>query len=71
MARIKLVYLGGGSTRAAGTMASLIANEFSEASSDAHLSALMAVGFTLFVITIIVNALARLLVRRVSHGRPR
>ena len=26
MARIKLVYLGGGSTRAAGTMASLIAN---------------------------------------------
>ena len=53
------------------TMASLIANEFSEASSDAHLSALMAVGFTLFVITIIVNALARLLVRRVSHGRPR
>jgi len=53
------------------TMASLIANEFSEASSDAHLSALMAVGFTLFAITIIVNALARLLVRRVSHGRSR
>ena len=26
MARIKLVYLGGGSTRAAGTMASLMAN---------------------------------------------
>ncbi|HET7550043.1 MAG TPA: phosphate ABC transporter permease subunit PstC [Gemmatimonadaceae bacterium] len=49
------------------TMASLIANEFSEASSDAHLSALMAVGFTLFVITIMVNAIARLLVRRVSQ----
>src|SRR5690606_655886 len=50
------------------TMASLIANEFSEASGDAHLSALMAVGFTLFAITIIVNAIARLLVRRVSRG---
>jgi phosphate transport system permease protein len=50
------------------TMASLIANEFSEASSDAHLSALMAVGFTLFVITIIVNAIARWLVWRVSRG---
>jgi phosphate transport system permease protein len=48
------------------TMASLIANEFSEASSDAHLSALMAVGFALFVITIIVNAIARWLVWRVS-----
>jgi phosphate transport system permease protein len=50
------------------TMASLIANEFSEASSDAHLSALMAVGFTLLVITIIVNAIARWLVWRVSRG---
>ena len=50
------------------TMASLIANEFSEASSDAHLSALMAVGFTLLVITIIVNAVARWLVWRVGGG---
>jgi ABC-type phosphate transport system permease subunit len=50
------------------TMASLIANEFSEASSDAHLSALMAVGFTLLVITIIVNAIARWLVWRVGGG---
>jgi phosphate transport system permease protein len=51
------------------TMASLIANEFSEASSDAHLSALMAVGFALFGITVVVNAVARLLVRRVSGGK--
>lgn len=50
------------------TMASLIANEFSEASGDLHLSALMAVGFTLFVITIVVNAIARWLVWRVSRG---
>jgi phosphate transport system permease protein len=48
------------------TMASLIANEFSEATSDAHLSALMAVGAVLFLITIVVNALARWLVWSVS-----
>ena len=41
------------------TMASLIANEFSEATSDLHLSALMAVGAVLFLITIGVNAIAR------------
>ncbi len=49
------------------TMASVIANEFSEASSDLHLSALMAVGFVLFVITVIVNAIARWLVWEVSR----
>ncbi|HZS59322.1 MAG TPA: phosphate ABC transporter permease subunit PstC [Gemmatimonadaceae bacterium] len=50
------------------TMASVIANEFSEASGDLHLSALMAVGFVLFVITIVVNAIARWLVWEVSRG---
>ena len=50
------------------TMASLIANEFAEASGDVHLSALMAVGLTLFVVTLIVNAFARLLVWRVARG---
>jgi phosphate transport system permease protein len=49
------------------TMASLIANEFSEATSDLHLSALMAVGFILFMITIVVNGIARWLVWQVSH----
>ena len=38
----------------------------SEATSDIHLSALMAVGFVLFLITFIVNAIARWLVWRVS-----
>ena len=51
------------------TMASLIANEFSEATSDLHLSALMAVGAILFVITLIVNAGARWLVWQVSGDR--
>jgi phosphate transport system permease protein len=53
------------------TMASLIANEFSEATSDIHLSALMAVGFVLFLITLVVNALARWLVWRVGGGEVR
>ena len=51
------------------TMASLIANEFSEATGDLHLSALMAVGFVLFVVTLIVNGIARWLVWRVARGR--
>jgi phosphate transport system permease protein len=51
------------------TMASLIANEFSEATTDIHLSALMAVGFVLFLITLLVNAVARWLVRRVGEVR--
>ena len=50
------------------TMASLIANEFSEASDDMHLAALMAVGFVLLVLTLIVNAIARWLVWRVARN---
>ena len=47
-------------------MASQIANQFAEASSDQQRSALMALGFVLFVITLVVNGLARWLVWRVS-----
>jgi phosphate transport system permease protein len=50
-------------------MASLIATEFSEATNDLHLSALMAVGAALLVITLIVNGVARWLVWSVSRGR--
>ena len=50
------------------TMAAAIANEFSEATTDLYLSALFEVGLILFVITVIVNALARLLVWRVARG---
>lgn len=50
------------------TMASLIANEFTEATNDLHLSALMAVGAMLLLITFIVNGIARVLVYRVSKG---
>lgn len=49
------------------TMASLIANEFAEATGELHLSALMAVGAVLFSITLVVNAVARWLVWRVAR----
>jgi phosphate transport system permease protein len=49
------------------TMSALLANEFGEASSDAHLSALMAVAGLLLVITLVVNMLARWLVWRVRR----
>ncbi|GIV18774.1 MAG: phosphate transport system permease protein [Armatimonadota bacterium] len=50
------------------TMASVIANEFTEATSPLYLSSLTEIGLLLFVITLLVNALARLLVWRVSRG---
>jgi phosphate transport system permease protein len=53
------------------TMASVIANEFSEATSDTYLSALVEVGLALFLVTIIVNIMAQLLVWSVTRGMPR
>jgi phosphate transport system permease protein len=52
------------------TMASVIANEFSEATSDTYLSALVEVGLALFLVTIVVNILAQLLVWSVTRGMP-
>lgn len=52
------------------TMASVLANEFSEATGDIYLSALIEIGLALFFVTIIVNALARLLVWTVTRGQP-
>jgi phosphate transport system permease protein len=51
------------------TMASLIANEFSEATNDLHLSALMGIGAVLFVVTIIVNTIARWLVWQTGRNK--
>jgi phosphate transport system permease protein len=50
------------------TMAAAIANEFSEAVGDLHLSALAYVAFLLFLVTVAVNAGARLLIWRVARG---
>jgi phosphate transport system permease protein len=52
------------------TMASVIANEFSEATGDLYLSALVEVGLGLFIVTIIVNIAAGLLVWSVTRGMP-
>jgi len=52
------------------TLASVIANEFSEATGDLYLSALVEIGLALFLVTLLVNALARLLVWRVTRGMP-
>lgn len=51
------------------SMAAVIANEFTEAANPLHLSALIEVGLVLFGVTFIVNALARILIWRVSGGR--
>jgi phosphate transport system permease protein len=48
------------------TMAAVIANEFSEAATDMHFSALSYVALVLFVLTVMVNAAARLLIWRVG-----
>ena len=50
------------------TMAAAIANEFTEATADIHLAALTYVAFALFVITLVINGIARLLIWRVARG---
>src|SRR5215475_6481514 len=45
------------------TLASVIANEFTEATTDLYLQALTGIGLVLFAITILVNLLAQLLLR--------
>jgi phosphate transport system permease protein len=51
------------------TMASIIANEFTEATTDLYLHALIEIALVLFVMTLILNLIARLLIWRVSrHG---
>ena len=50
------------------TMAAAIANEFSEATTSLYLSALFEVGLILFVLTVAVNAIARVLIWRVGRG---
>ncbi|HEY4643997.1 MAG TPA: phosphate ABC transporter permease subunit PstC [Bacteroidota bacterium] len=49
------------------TMASVIANEFTEATTDMYVSALIEVALVLFAITIVVNALARFLIWSLSR----
>ncbi|MGZ7080914.1 MAG: PstC family ABC transporter permease, partial [Thermoanaerobaculia bacterium] len=56
------------------TMAAVIANEFTEAADELYLHALIEIGLVLFIITIIVNAMSRLLIwsmaRRSAPAKP-
>jgi len=52
------------------TLASVVANEFTEATDDMYVSALVEIGLALFLVTIVVNAIARLLVWAVTRGTP-
>ena len=49
------------------SIAATIANEFTEADSDIYRSSLIALGFLLFVVTFIVLAIAKLMLRRLSQ----
>ena len=50
------------------TMAAVIANEFTEATTSTYRGALIEVGLVLFLVTLLVNVVARLLVWRVTGG---
>jgi len=52
------------------TLASVIANEFTEATSEMYLSALVEMALILFALTLVVNAIARLLVWSITRGMP-
>ena len=52
------------------TLSSLIANEFNEASSDLHLSALIGLGLVLLIITMIINIIAQILVKKTTKINP-
>jgi phosphate transport system permease protein len=52
------------------TMAAVIANEFTEAADDLYLNALVEIGLVLFVITVLINALSRLLIWSAEAGGP-
>lgn len=48
----------------ANTMASLIANEFNEASGEVYLSSLIEIGLILFIVTSIINYLGKLIIKK-------
>jgi len=50
------------------TMPSVLANEFMEATGKLHIAALMEIALLLFLVTIVINAAARLLIWRVTRG---
>jgi phosphate transport system permease protein len=54
------------------TMAAVIANEFTEATDDLYLNALVEIGLVLFVITLVINVISRLLIWSINRpARPK
>jgi phosphate transport system permease protein len=53
------------------SMAAVIANEFTEATEEIYLQSLIEVGLVLFVLTMVVNGLARALIRATGDGAAR
>ena len=53
------------------TMAAVLANEFTEAADELYLNALVEIGLVLFVVTLIVNGLSRLLIWSLESGSRR
>jgi phosphate transport system permease protein len=51
------------------TMAAVIANEFTEAADALYLNALVEIGLVLFLITVIINGLSRMLIWRMGRAR--
>ena len=52
------------------TMAAVVANEFTEATEDIYLNALVEIGLVLFCVTIVINGIARLILARLSFREP-
>ncbi|HEX4925249.1 MAG TPA: phosphate ABC transporter permease subunit PstC [Bdellovibrionales bacterium] len=53
------------------SMASMIANEYNEASNQIHLSSLAAVGLSLFLVSLTINAFARIVIASNTRGAKR
>jgi phosphate transport system permease protein len=48
------------------TMASLVANEFSEATSEVYLASLVEIALLLFVISALINVAGKLIIKRMA-----
>ena len=51
------------------TMAAVLANEFTEADTDLYLHALIEIGLVLFIITLVINVLSRMLIWSMARAR--
>ncbi len=55
----------------ANTMASVIANEFAEAAEGVQMAALFEIGLLLFLISIVINIIGRIIIRKMDHQEGR